>query len=105
MRTDELNVQKKEEPSTMNPLLSQIRTLQDKVNAVNEERERERAALERHTFPVRREFRVPEVCFATILDCRTIHGIRWCTSGHVSENPPVPERISPSLPGIAVRHG
>ena len=53
----------KEEPSTMNQLLSQIRTLQDKVNALNEENftiRRPRAALECPKFPVNpREFRVP----------------------------------------------
>ena len=39
LRTDELYAQKKEEPSTMNQLLSQIRTLQVKVNVLNEEKE------------------------------------------------------------------
>ena len=39
---------------------------------------RETAALERPTFPVNTLlFRVPEPCFAAILDCRTIHGILW----------------------------
>ena len=38
-RTDELYAQKQEEPSTVNQLLSQIRTLQDQVNALNEEKE------------------------------------------------------------------
>ena len=36
LRTDELYAEKKEEPSTVNQLLTQIRTLQDKVNALNE---------------------------------------------------------------------
>ena len=39
LRTDELDAQKKEEPSTMNRLWSPIRILQEKVNAVNEEKE------------------------------------------------------------------
>ena len=39
LRTDELYAQKKEEPSTMNQLSSQIRTLQDKVNGLNERKE------------------------------------------------------------------
>ena len=38
LRTDELYAQKKEEPHTMNQLFSRIRTLQDKVNASNEEK-------------------------------------------------------------------
>ena len=39
---------------------------------------KQRAALECPTFPVNpREFRVPEVCLAAILDCRTMQGIRW----------------------------
>ena len=38
-RTDELYAQKKEELSTMNQLLSQIQTLQDQVNALNEAKE------------------------------------------------------------------
>ena len=38
MRTDELYVQKKDEPSTVNQLLSQIQDLQDKVNALKEEK-------------------------------------------------------------------
>ena len=39
MRTDELYAQKKEEPSTVNKLLSRIQDLEDKVNALNEEKE------------------------------------------------------------------
>ena len=39
LRKDELNVPKQEEPSTMNQLMSQICTLQDKVNSLNEEKE------------------------------------------------------------------
>ena len=39
LRTDELYAQKKGTLSTMNQLLSQIRTLQDNVNALNEEKE------------------------------------------------------------------
>ena len=39
LRTDELYAQQKEELSTMIQLLSQIRTLQDNVNALNEEKE------------------------------------------------------------------
>ena len=40
--------------------------------------EKQRAALERPTFPVNPLlFRVPEQCFAAILDCRTIQGITW----------------------------
>ena len=57
LRTDELHAQKKDEPSTstVNRLSSPIQTLQDKVNALNEDR----AALESPTFPVNcREFRV-----------------------------------------------
>ena len=83
LRTDELYAQRKKEHSTMHQLLSQIQTLQDKVNALNEEKRiftiwRQRAALEGPTFPVNpREFRVQEVCVAAILDCRTVHGIRW----------------------------
>ena len=85
----------------MHQLLSQIQTLQDKVNALNEEKRiftiwRQRAALECPTFPVNpREFRVPEVCVAAILDCRTIHEIRWVLQ----------EMFFESLPGVAMRHG
>ena len=38
LRTDELNAQKKGEPSTVTQLLSQIQDLQDKVNALSDER-------------------------------------------------------------------
>ena len=39
---------------------------------------KQRAALERPTFPVNTlPLRVPEKCVAAILDCRTIHGILW----------------------------
>ena len=39
---------------------------------------KQRAALERPTFPVYPlQFRVPEPCFAAVLDCRTIHGMLW----------------------------
>ena len=40
--------------------------------------EKQGAALACPTFPVSRprEFRVPEVCLAAILDCRTFLGIR-----------------------------
>ena len=39
---------------------------------------KQRAALERPTFPVNTlQFRVPGPCLAAILDCRTIHGILW----------------------------
>ena len=37
LRIDELSVQKKDNPSTVNQLLSQIQELQDKVNSLNEE--------------------------------------------------------------------
>ena len=73
---------RKMNPSTVNQLLSQIQDLQDKVNALNEEKEfydpetASRSGMSH--FPVNpREFRVPEVCSAAILDCRTIHGTRW----------------------------
>ena len=37
-----------------------------------------RAAPESHTLPViAREFRVPEICVAAILDCRLRHGMSW----------------------------
>ena len=39
LRTGELYAQKKEKPSTVNQLLSQIQELQDKVNALHEEKE------------------------------------------------------------------
>ena len=39
LRADDFYCQKKEEPSTVNQLLSQTRTLQDKVNALNAEKE------------------------------------------------------------------
>ena len=58
LRTDELYAQKKKEPFTVIQLLSQIRTMQHKVNALNEEKQQ--AALECPTFLVSpREFRVP----------------------------------------------
>ena len=39
---------------------------------------RQRAALEHPTFPANPWiFRVPEVCSAAMLDCRSIHGILW----------------------------
>ena len=78
LRTDELCAQKKEEPATMNQLLSQIRTLQDKVSALNEEKEfydpetASRSGMSHHTLSTR-ELRFPEVCLAAILDCRAIH--------------------------------
>ena len=38
----------------------------------------QRAALEHPTFPVNPwQFRVPEECPATILDCRLLHGVQW----------------------------
>ena len=71
LRTDELYGLKKEELSMDSQFLSQIWTLQDKVNFMIR---KQRAA----TFPVSpREFRVPEVCFAAILHCRIVYGTRW----------------------------
>ena len=66
----------------MNQLLSQTWILQDKVNALNEEKElsdpEQRPALECPTFPVSfREFRVPKVCLAAILDSHMMHGTQW----------------------------
>ena len=83
LRTDELYAQKKEEPSTVNQLLSQIRTLQDKVNAVNEEKEfydPETARSSGMSYVPSQSSRIPSprgTCLAAILDCRTIHGTRW----------------------------
>ena len=66
-KRDDLCAHKKDEPSTVNQLLSNIQALQDKVRALNENRiftiRRQRAALESPTSPVNlREFRVPEEC-------------------------------------------
>ena len=71
----------KENPSTVNQLLSQIQELQDRVNSLSEEKNsmilRQRPAFECPTFPANpREYRVPEECFAAILVYRTRHGIR-----------------------------
>ena len=94
MRTDALytHQKKREEPSAMNQLLSQIRTLQDKVNALKEEK----------------EFYDPETASSSgmsqvhslSLDSGFPHYTRnlMGTSGNVFEKPPAPERISPSLP-------
>ena len=79
LRTDELDAQKKEELSTVNQLLSQIRTLQDKVNALSEDKEfydpeTARSPGMSHVPVKPREFRVPEACSAAILDYRTFRG-------------------------------
>ena len=75
-KIDTLSTRKKENPSTVNQLLSQIQELQDKVNSLKEEKEF--YDLECPTFPVKpREFRVKNVRLPAILDCRTTHGIGW----------------------------
>ena len=94
----------------MNQLLSRTRTLQDKVNVLNEEFFftilRQRAALECPTFPSRPS-RIPSLRGMLGRDSGLPHYTRnsMGTSGHVFEKPPAPERISPSLAGIAMRHG
>ena len=107
---NELYVQKREELSTMNQLLSQIWTLQDKVNALNEEKEctirRQRAAVECPTFPVNPP-RIPSPRGMLSRDSGLPHFSRSSmgTSGNVFESPSARQITSPSLPGIATRHG
>ena len=69
---------------------SKFRIHRKKVNSLSDAREftilKQRAALDRLTFPVNRSlFRVPEPCLAAILDCRTIHGMFWVHQENVFE--------------------
>ena len=93
MRTDELYVQKKDEPSTVNQLLSQIQDLQDKVNALKEEKgfyAPETASSsgmsdvpsQLPTIPS------PRGMIAAILDSRTTHGTRWVLQEMFLKTPP-----------------
>ena len=64
------------------PAVSQIRTPQDKVNALNEEKEffvSETASSSGMSHVPSQPSRSPspEVCSAAILDCRTAPGTRW----------------------------
>ena len=109
MRTDELYAQKKEETSTVSQLLSRIRTLQDKVNALNEEKEfydPETASSSGMSHVPGQSSRIPTprgmLCrdSGLPLDARNTFG----TSGNVSKSLPAQERIAPSLPRSAMRH-
>ena len=82
LRTDELCVQKKIEPSAMNQFLSQICTLQDKVNVLNEEKEfydPETGSNSGMSHVPSQPLRVPSPrgMLSRELDCRTFHGTRW----------------------------
>ena len=125
MRTDELYVQKKDEPSPVNQLLSQIQKLQDKVNALNEEKEfydPETASSSGMSHVPSQFSRIPSPRgmlsrdSGLPLDTRNSMG----TSGNIFGNLPAQERMSQLLPsdpknlassycegvpGIAVRQG
>ena len=82
MSTDELHAHKKEELSRMNQLLSQIRTLQDNVNALNEEKEfndRETARSSGMPHVPSQPSRIPSSrgVSAATLACSLLHGIQW----------------------------
>ena len=93
---DELSMHQERNPATLRRLLTQSQDLQNKVNSLSDAREfydlKQRAVLERPTFPVRTLlFRVPEPCLAAILrlphNSRNIMG----TSGNVFERLPARE--------------
>ena len=87
----------------LNQLLSVIRTLQEKVNALHAQKELydPETASSSGMHHVPREFRVPEVCLAAILDCRTFHEIRWVLQetffGHLPIGAEVLQSIIPDL--------
>ena len=111
MRTDELYAQKKEEPSTVSQILSQIRTLQDKVSALNEEKEfhnPQTASSSGVSHVPSQPSRIPSPRGMLSRDSGLPpHYTRnsMGTSGNVFESLPAQETIAPSLPGIAMRHG
>ena len=94
----------------MNQLLSQIWTLQDQENAMNEEKEfydPETASSSGMSNVPSQSSKIPSPGGMLSRDSGLLHCARnsMGTSGNVSEKPPAPERISTSLPGIAMRHG
>ena len=100
LRTGELHAQKIEEPSTMSQLLSQIRTLHDKVNALNELKEfhdPQTASSSGMSHVPSQPSRIPSPIGMLNRDSGLPHCTRnsMGTSGNVFENPPAPERISP----------
>ena len=112
LRTDDLYARNKEEPSTMNQVLSQIWICKTRwtpwMKKNNFTIQRQRAVLECSTFPVTvnpREFRAPEACFAPILDCLNIHGIRWVLLEMFLKAHQLQKEFIRPLPGIAMRHG
>ena len=102
-------VQKKDDPSTVNQLLSLIQDLQDEVSALNEENfyDTETASSSGLSHVPSQPSRIPSLRGMLSRDSGLPHFSRnsMGTSGNVFENLPAPERRSPSLPGIAMRHG
>ena len=84
--SDELFAQKKDEPSTVNQLLSQMQDLQDKVNDLNEEKEFYDPETASSRGMLSRDSGLPH-------HTRNSMGI----SGNVFENLPAQDRMSPSL--------
>ena len=76
LKIDELSIQQREYPSTVNQLLVQIQDVQDKVNFLSDARTilKKRAPLEYLTFPTLEYF---EERSAAILACHLKHGIQW----------------------------
>ena len=110
VRTNELYVQKKDEPSTVNQFLSQIQDLQDKVHALNEEKEfydLETASSSGMSHVPSQPSRIPSPRGMLSRHSGLPHHTRnsMGTSGNVFEILPPQERISPSLPGTAMRQG
>ena len=78
LRIDKLSMQQERNPSTVSQLLTQHSGFAEQSEFLDLTILRQRAALEHPTFPANPWiFRVPEVRFAAIRDCRSIHGIPW----------------------------
>ena len=97
MRTDELYAQKKEEPSTVNELLSRIQDLEDKVNALNEEKEfydPETASTSGMSHVPSQPSRIPSPRGMLRRDSGLPHFPRnsTCISGNVFAKPPAPRK-------------
>ena len=107
VRTNERYVQKKDEPSTVNQFLSQIQDLQDKVHALNEENFLRFGDSSGMSHVPSQPSRIPSprsmLCRQSGLPHHTRNSMG--TSGNVFEMLPPQERISPSLPGAAMRQG
>ena len=75
-RNDELSMHQERNPTTESQLLAQIQDLQNKVNSLSDAREiydPETASSSGATHVSES----PGPCLASILDCRTMHGILW----------------------------